>query len=890
MKTTAFTSAILTFVACALFSERVSASTQTDIIGPAGSEFFGTTVTVLPNGNFVVTDPYYDAPGPVADVGRVYLYDGNSLALINTMTGTATNDGVGANNTGKPVTVLPNGDYIVCSSGWNGQRGAVTRCSPTTGCPSTINSSNSLVGSVAGDFVGQDGIVVLPNGNFVVRSSQWNNGAVTQAGALTWFAAASTPTGMVTTANSRYGAHSGDQIGLISIIVLANGNYVSQDVFWDNTGAPDAGAVTFCSGTAACTGAVSSANSLVGTTANEFNGNNGIFALTNGNYVVCNGGWDNGAAIDVGAATFCDGTVGCHAVVGPANSLIGTTGMNGSVQGDSVALNGAIALSNGNYVVESAGWNRPGAPGAGAATFCNGTTGCVNMTVSTGNSLVGVSANDNVGRGTALTNGNYVINTSTWDNPAGAPSTIDWGASTFCSGTSGCTGNVTVGNSLTGHRFGDGVGGYAVALTNGNYVVISQGWTNDNGFVFAAGATTWCNGTTGCSGQVTDANSLIGSHASDRVGNVIALTNGNYVVSSLFWDNGNVSDAGAATFCSGTSGCVGTVSPLNSLVGTKMGDQVGRSIFPLPNGNYVAQSSSWDSGTSQTGAVTFCSGTAGRTGTVTSSNSLVGSSMTDGVGMFFPGGVYPVANSDYIVLSPMWTGSAPQSGAVTYGLGNGGTVGPVTVANSVRGMMNGGGGSMNFSVGGASNTLVVGRPPENIVTDFKQGGISFSAVSRKTHGATAFDINLPPAGSPGVECRSGGGSNDFRIVFTFPGAVTFDSAAVSSGIGHVSSSSGGGTATVTVDVTAVTNAQVITVTLTNVHSGSVNADVSVPMGILFGDTNGSGSTNATDVSQTKLRSGQAVDGTNFRSDVNVSNSLNGTDVSSVKLKVGTALP
>ena len=49
------------------------------------------------------------------------------------------------------------------------------------------------------------------------------------------------------------------------------------------------------------------------------------------------------------------------------------------------------------------------------------------MTVSTGNSLVGVTTNDNVGRGTALTNGNYVINTSTWDNPAGTPLTNDWG-------------------------------------------------------------------------------------------------------------------------------------------------------------------------------------------------------------------------------------------------------------------------------------------------------------------------------------------------------------------------------------------------------------------------------------------------------------------------------
>ena len=58
----------------------------------------------------------------------------------------------------------------------------------------------------------------------------------------------------------------------------------------------------------------------------------------------------------------------------------------------------------------------------------------------------------------------------------------------------------------------------------------------------------------------------------------------------------------------------------------------------------------------------------------------------------------------------------------------------------------------------------------------------------------------------------------------------------------------------------------------------------------FGDTNGNGSVNSTDVSQTKLKSGQAVDVTNFRTDVNLSNSINATDVSAVKFKAGTALP
>ncbi len=349
-----------------------SLAAQTNIVGPAGSGQFGNQVAVLPNGNFVVTDPGYDAPGPVADVGRVYLYNGSTLALINTMTGTAANDAVGSDNTGRGVRVLANGDYVVSSSNWNGGRGAVTRCSASTGCPATISSANSLVGGAAGNNVGGDGVLALPNGNYVVRSSGWDSGATMDVGALTWCDGAAGCTGTVSSANSRVGSRASDQIGLIGLIVLTNGNYISQDVFWDNgAAAADAGAVTFCTGTAPCTGAVSAANSLVGTTANEYNGNNGIFPLTNGNYVVCNGAWDNGPTMDVGAATFCSGTTGCHAVVGPANSLIGTKA------NDQVGLDGIAVLSNGNYVVRSRIWNSASASAVGAATFCNGNSGCV---------------------------------------------------------------------------------------------------------------------------------------------------------------------------------------------------------------------------------------------------------------------------------------------------------------------------------------------------------------------------------------------------------------------------------------------------------------------------------------------------------------------------------
>ena len=52
-------------------------------------------------------------------------------------------------------------------------------------------------------------------------------------------------------------------------------------------------------------------------------------------------------------------------------------------------------------------------------------------------------------------------------------------------------------------------------------------------------------------------------------------------------------------------------------------------------------------------------------------------------------------------------------------------------------------------------------------------------VSRKFHGGAPFDITLPLAGNSGIECRSGGATNDYQVIFTFPSAVTFNSAASS---------------------------------------------------------------------------------------------------------------
>jgi hypothetical protein len=166
-----------------------------------------------------------------------------------------------------------------------------------------------------------------------------------------------------------------------------------------------------------------------------------------------------------------------------------------------------------------------------------------------------------------------------------------------------------------------------------------------------------------------------------------------------------------------------------------------------------------------------------------------------------------------------------------------------------------------------------------------------SAVSRKTHGAAGiFDVNLPLSGNSAVESRSGGASNDYQLVFTFPSAVTFTNAAVTSGSGTVSGTGGSGTLTPTVNLTSVTNGQRITVTLLGVNNGSGTGDVSVPMGVLVGDTNGDGFVNSGDALQTRSRSGQVTDATNFRSDVNVDGFVNSGDTITVRSRSGTSLP
>ena len=384
----------------------VQVQSQTiNITGPAGSGQFGKTVTVLTNGNFVVTDPLYD-DGAIADVGAVYLYNGVTHTLISTLKGSAANDSVGSNG----ITPLSNGDYLVHSPSWNNGAttgaGALTWCNGITGVSGVVSSSNSLVGSNVNDNVGgpyafANLIIVLNNGNYLLRSPNWNN----KAGAVTWANGSTGITGIISSSNSLVGSTANDQIGIAitverGIKVLNNGNYVIVSRYWDNGSATDAGAATWGNGITGISGVISSSNSLVGSSINDYLGYFGVTALPNSNYIVTCPFWDNGSATNAGAATWCSGITGITGVISSSNSLIGTKTDDLVGRGsNSININeeGELTiLSNGNYVVVSGSWGNGLATGVGAVTWGNGTTG-ISGAVSSSNSLVGTTFDDKVG-------------------------------------------------------------------------------------------------------------------------------------------------------------------------------------------------------------------------------------------------------------------------------------------------------------------------------------------------------------------------------------------------------------------------------------------------------------------------------------------------------------
>jgi hypothetical protein len=95
---------------------------------------------------------------------------------------------------------------------------------------------------------------------------------------------------------------------------------------------------------------------------------------------------------------------------------------------------------------------------------------------------------------------------------------------------------------------------------------------------------------------------------------------------------------------------------------------------------------------------------------------------------------------------------------------------------------------------------------------------------------------------------------------------------------------------VTINLTGVSNAQTLNINLTGVSDGMHSGDVSIPMGVLLGDVDGSGRVDSTDTFLVRQDSLQTANPSNFRADVDTSGRIDSNDVFITRQQSLTSLP
>ncbi|MDQ6625936.1 MAG: PKD domain-containing protein, partial [Verrucomicrobiota bacterium] len=199
-------------------------------------------------------------------------------------------------------------------------------------------------------------------------------------------------------------------------------------------------------------------------------------------------------------------------------------------------------------------------------------------------------------------------------------------------------------------------------------------------------------------------------------------------------------------------------------------------------------------------------------------------------------------------------------------------------------------GSFNATVRVTDNN---GKVSDNVASAVIEVQSTLSgAVSRKAHGtAGTFDINLAISGGQGIECRTNNASGNHQLIFSFARPVTnVTSATVSRGNGSVSSRAAdpSDARQYIVNLTGVTDAQVINVSLNGVQDGTgANMNVTVPVGFLVGDINADNTVNAADATIARNGSGQLTNASNFRTDVNADGTINSADATIVRNRSGS---
>ena len=251
------------------------------------------------------------------------------------------------------------------------------------------------------------------------------------------------------------GDASGDRVGNSFIQQFSfpnNGKYYVTTSAWHSS----AGVVTWIDGAAPLVGAVSSANSLVGSTANDQVGSAGVRDIGSGKSLVVSPNWSNGTATNAGAVTWIDAAAPITGVVSSANSLVGVN-LGDGVGSGGVNPNGTLA--SGDYIVSS-----PSFGGVGALTV-GSKSGGISGVVSGANSLIGFGTN-------------YQLANSNTRLLVGAPNASSGGFTNngrLClyAGGAGCAGGTTLGPQL----YADNTGA-SVTITPAQITAMTNNGTN----------------------------------------------------------------------------------------------------------------------------------------------------------------------------------------------------------------------------------------------------------------------------------------------------------------------------------------------------------------------------------------------------------------------------
>jgi len=698
----------------------------------------------LTGSNYLISSPWFDDAGNRNDAGALTWVNGDTgvlsdtrshggaVSAANSLVGNFAFDNVG---TSGGTWTLSTGNFLAITRVWGsgqsggaGGKGAVTWINGTNGQLSDglpmgayVTSSNSLVGATAGDLSAPTIYQVGPNfNNVLIQSNAFTNGAAANAGSVTWLNGTDghlvnggPAGGVLSAANSLVGEVAESKVGSDGITRLPGDKLLIQSRSWsglvsDQIARTNAGAVTWMDGAtgkmsdSTYSGAVSTANSLVGTTANDHIGSSGISVnASTGNVLIRSQEWDNGAQMDAGAVTWMDSSTGLLSdgatggVISPSNSLVADTSNTYLGNYAPIALNNGPSGS-GAVVLRAPQWSGY----KGAVTWMNTADGSLNNglkggIVSAANSLVGTSTTDyvgNAGNGVTLVanDAHYVVHSSLNGD----------GALTWVDGSTGLThdhtGTISSANSLVGAT-GDDVGSSIVTqlLNNNKLVFTNSNWGGGKGSI------TWMDGSTGqifgggFGGVVTGANSLLGSSTTDHIGSsgIILVNDGNYYVSSPNWANGSAIGAGALTLGNGAYGStVGAVTSLNSLVGSGPDDAIGSGGIYHPGGlTYLVISPQWGNNgnvNNALGAVTWLNAAASKVGAVSAVNSLVGSNVGDRVGLNSSWLYSTLNNGNFIFNTANWNGGRSaltwMNGA-TGALSDGTLGGAISSANSLLG-------------------------------------------------------------------------------------------------------------------------------------------------------------------------------------------------------------